>query len=270
MSLLEAILIGIIQGLTEFLPVSSSGHIELSKAVFGIKLEEGLLFTVVLHAATALSTLVVFRKDIADLFKGLFQFKWNEETRLCWMIVITMIPAAIVGLFWEEHIDNFFGKNVLLVGAMLLVTGAILLISDRAKNASEQEGGITSRRATILGFVQALAIIPGISRSGSTIAAGVLLGMSRARAARFSFIMVLPLIAGVSLKKLLEYASAESGVDASLPLSHLSVSFVAAFISGLFAIRWMIKLVENSQLKWFAYYCFLAGAVSIGYVQFFS
>ncbi len=268
MSLLEAIIIGIVQGLTEFLPVSSSGHIELSKAIFGVELTEGLLFTVVLHAATALSTVVVFRKDILSLFKGLLSFKWNEETRYCWMIVLSMIPAALVGIFLEDQINDLFNENVLLVGLMLLVTGVVLLASDRASNT--EKGSINNKRATILGFVQAIAILPGISRSGSTIATGVLMGMDRSKAARFSFIMVLPLIAGAALKKLLEFISLPASEAATIPVVNMSAGFIAAFIAGLFAIRWMIKLVENSQLKWFAYYCFAVGAISIGYVSFFS
>lgn len=266
MSLLEAIIIGIVQGLTEFLPVSSSGHIELSKAILGVKLEEGLLFTVVLHAATSLSTIVVFRKEIWSLIKGLLQFKWNEETKYCLMILITMIPAAVVGLLWEDKIDDLFNENILLVGIMLVVTGFILIYSDIAKR--HQDGSINAKRATILGFVQAIAILPGISRSGSTIATGVLLGMDRAKAARFSFIMVLPLIIGASLKKLLEFLSIPAGEASQLSTVSLSAGFIAAFVSGLFAIAWMIKLVEKSQLKWFAYYCFLAGSASIAYALF--
>ncbi|MBI1307970.1 MAG: UDP-diphosphatase [Bacteroidetes bacterium] len=259
MSHLEAFLIGIIQGLTEFLPVSSSGHIELSKAIFGSELEEGLLFTVVLHAATALSTLVIFRKDILDIFKGLLQFKWNEETRYSVMIIISMIPAAIVGLLWEDKIETLFDKNVLLVGFMLLITGGILIWSDRM---GRKDGVVDNRKAAIMGIVQAIAILPGISRSGSTIGTGVILGIDRSKAARFSFIMVLPLILGAAAKKLLDYFSGE-GSHGDLSVDVMAVGFIAAFVSGIFAIRWMIKLVEKSQLSWFAYYCFAAGAFSI-------
>ena len=266
MSLLEAIIIGIIQGLTEFLPVSSSGHIELSKAIFSIELEEGLLFTVLLHAATALSTVVVFRSEIMGLLRGLTSFKWNEETKYCWMILLSMIPAALVGLFLEDQIDELFNENVLMVGLMLLVTGVILLVSDKADRSNA--GTINNSRAAIMGLVQAIAILPGISRSGSTIATGVLLGMDRSKAARFSFIMVLPLIAGAAFKKLIEYISLPASSAATMPITSMTAGFVAAFIAGLFAIRWMIKLVEKSQLKWFAYYCFVVGAVSVGYVLY--
>jgi undecaprenyl-diphosphatase len=266
MSLVEAILIGIIQGLTEFLPVSSSGHIELSKAIFGVKLEEGLLFTVMLHSATALSTVVVFRKEIWSLIRGIFTFKWNDETKYCWMILLSMIPAALVGIFLEDQIDVLFNKNVLLVGLMLLVTGVVLLASDSAMKS--EQGSVNTKRASIMGIVQAIAILPGISRSGSTIAAGVMLGMDRSKAARFSFIMVLPLIAGAALKKTMEYLSLPAEESSGLSIDIMSAGFIAAFISGLFAIRWMIKLVEKSRLKWFAYYCFLAGALSIGFVLF--
>jgi undecaprenyl-diphosphatase len=262
MSLLEAIILGIVQGLTEFLPVSSSGHIELTKAIFNTQVEEDLLFTVLLHAATALSTILVFRKDIMALFKGLFQFKWNDETKYCLFILISMIPAAIVGLFFEHKIEALFDSNILLVGLMLLLTGLILLWSDRAPK--EQDAPLSNKKATIMGIVQAIAILPGISRSGSTIATGLLLGMNRSKAARFSFIMVLPLILGAALKKVLDFQEA---VNESITTEYMPLlaGFIAAFLAGLVAINWMIKLVENSALKWFAYYCFAVGGLSIGY-----
>ncbi|MCB9241590.1 MAG: undecaprenyl-diphosphate phosphatase [Flavobacteriales bacterium] len=262
MSHLEAILIGIIQGLTEFLPVSSSGHIELSKAIFGTELEEGLLFTVVLHAATALSTVVVFRKDLLQIIRGLFQFKWNEETRFSLFVVISMIPAAIVGLTLEEQIEKLFDKNVLLVGCMLLLTGLILFISDRIEKSKTD--AVSTPIAIVMGLVQAIAILPGISRSGSTIATGVLMGFNRSKAARFSFIMVLPLIAGAALKKFMDYMEADTA-STGLAVDVMSLGFIAAFLSGVIAIRWMIKLVERSQLKWFAVYCLLAGVASIAW-----
>lgn len=266
MSLLEAFILGIVQGLTEFLPVSSSGHIELVKSIFGAEIKEGLLFTVVLHAATALSTIVIFRKDLLKILKGLFAFKWNEETKFSWFVLVSMIPAAGVGFFLDDKIEMFFTGKIGMVAAMLIVTGVVLFISDKVKDRKKEE--LNTTRAGIMGIVQAIAILPGISRSGSTIVTGVLLGMERTKAARFSFIMVLPLIAGVVAKKVLDYLDQPVVAGAELSVTSMGVGFIAAFVSGLFAIRWMIKLVENSQLKWFAYYCFLVGGVALLYSLF--
>ncbi|MEX2590071.1 MAG: undecaprenyl-diphosphate phosphatase, partial [Chitinophagales bacterium] len=191
MSLLEAIVLGIVQGLTEFLPVSSSGHLELVKHLFGSKLvaEESLLFTVAVHAATALSTIVVFRKDLVEIFRGLFQFQWNESARFSWFIVLSMIPAAFVGLFFEDFLDQLFSGQILLVGLMLLLTALLLILADRAKFTNKSVGW---KEALLVGVAQAIAILPGISRSGATISASVLLGIDRTKAARFSFLMVVP------------------------------------------------------------------------------
>lgn len=268
MSLIEAIILGFVQGLTEFLPVSSSGHIELVKSIFGAEIKEGLLFTVVLHAATALSTLVVFRKEIINIIKGVLSFKWNDETKYAWFIVLSMIPAACVGLFLDDKIEAFFTGKVGLVALMLLVTGVVLFISDRVKSTGKEE--LTGSKSIIMGIVQAIAILPGISRSGSTIVTGVLMGLDRTKAARFSFIMVLPLIGGVAAKKMLDFLEQGEAARESLPVMEMSVGFVAAFVSGLFAIKWMIKLVEKSQLKWFAYYCFLVGGIGVAYALFFA
>jgi undecaprenyl-diphosphatase len=266
MSLIEAIILGIVQGLTEFLPVSSSGHIELVKSIFGAEIKEGLLFTIVLHGATALSTVVVFRKDLLDIIKGVLKFKWNDETKFAWYVVISMIPAALVGFFLDDKIEAFFTGKIGLVATMLLVTGIVLLISDKAKSSDSKQ--LDTKTSFIMGLVQAIAILPGISRSGSTIVTGVLLGLNRTKAARFSFIMVLPLIGGVVAKKLLDFMGETEAAQEALPVAQLSIGFVAAFVSGLFAIKWMIKLVENSQLKWFAYYCFVVGGVALAYSLF--
>ena len=183
---LSAIVLGIVQGLTEFLPVSSSGHLEIAKYFLGDKSigEESLLMTVTLHAATALSTLVVFRKEVAEIFKGLFQFKYNEETAFSLKIILSMIPAVLVGLFFEDMIEQMFNQQMLLVGLMLIVTGVLLFFADRAKRTDR---AVSFRDALIVGLSQAGAILPGISRSGATISTSVLLGIDRARAARFSF-----------------------------------------------------------------------------------
>jgi undecaprenyl-diphosphatase len=202
MSFIEAIVLGIIQGLTEFLPVSSSGHLELGKAMLGSVPEEGMLMTILLHFATALSTIVIFRKDIAQIFKGLFQLKNNEELRFAIMILLSMIPAGFVGVFLESQIDSFFSGNIAMVGVMLLATGGLLFLADRARAT---EGKVTMAKALIIGLSQAIAILPGISRSGATIGTSVLLGIDRERAARFSFLMVIPLILGAMAVKTKDY-----------------------------------------------------------------
>ncbi len=251
-------ILGIIQGLTEFLPVSSSGHLELGKALFGDNSlpEESLMFTVVVHAATALSTVVVFRKDIAELFMGLFQFKWNEETKFSLKIIVSMMPAAIVGVLFNDQIEALFNKQILLVGAMLVVTGLLLFLADRAKRTDKE---VTFGYAFIIGISQAIAILPGISRSGATISTSVLLGIDREKAARFSFLMVVPLIFGKMAKDVL-------GGDISgeiINIMPMVVGFTGAFFSGLLACTWMISLVKNSQLRYFSYYCFVVGFVAI-------
>lgn len=198
MSVFEAIILGVIQGLTEFLPVSSSGHLELAKAIFGDGSvgKESMLMTVVLHFATALSTVVIFRKDIIQIFKGLFQFKNNDEFKFSVRIIISMIPAALVGILLKDEIESLFGGAVMLVGFMLILTGLLLFLADKAKN-TEKEVGIV--QSIMIGISQAIAILPGISRSGATISTSVLLGIDREKAARFSFLMVVPLIFGAML-----------------------------------------------------------------------
>ena len=260
MDIIDAIILGIIQGLTEFLPVSSSGHLELGKAILGDSTlpEESLLFTVVLHFATALSTLVVFRKDIFDIIKGLFQFKWNEETQFSAKIVLSMIPAVIIGLFFEEQLESLFGGNILFVGMMLMITALLLWLADKAKDTQKP---VSFQNAFTIGVAQAIAILPGISRSGATISTSVLLGNDKSKAARFSFLMVVPLIFGKIAKDLLSGdITTESG-----NFTALSVGFVAAFISGLIACTWMIKLVKKSKLSWFAIYCLIVGIIAVGF-----
>jgi undecaprenyl-diphosphatase len=258
MSFWEALILGIIQGLTEFLPVSSSGHLELGKALFGDNSvpEESLLFTVVVHAATALSTVVVFRKDILQILKGLFQFKRNEESEFSVKIIISMIPAAVIGILFDEQIEALFSRNILLVGGMLIVTGLLLFLADKAKNTSKD---VSFKNAFIIGLSQAVAILPGISRSGATISTSVLLGIDRDRAARFSFLMVVPLILGKIAKDILDGALTSDFVN-SMPLV---VGFTGAFVAGLVACKWMIALVRNAQLRYFSYYCCVVGFVAI-------
>ena len=260
MEVVDAIILGIIQGLTEFLPVSSSGHLELGKAILGDQSvpEESLLFTVVLHFATALSTIVVFRKDILWILKGLFQFKNNEQTNFSIKIIISMIPAVIVGLFFEEQLEKLFGGNVLFVGCMLLITAVLLFFADKAKSTFKL---VSYSNAFVIGIAQAIAMLPGISRSGATISTSVLLGNDKTKAARFSFLMVIPLIFGKIAKDLL---SGDLNFSSEHSMS-IGVGFVAAFISGLFACTWMISLVKKSKLTYFAVYCILVGLIAIGF-----
>jgi undecaprenyl-diphosphatase len=258
MGILEAILIGIIQGLTEFLPVSSSGHIELSKAILGTNIEgeENVLFTVVLHAATALSTIIIFRKEITQIFKGLLMFTWNDEFKFSLRIIISMFPAAIVGVVFKDEIDHFFTGQIMLVGFMLLITGIVLFLADKAKNTTKD---VSILQAVIIGIAQAIAILPGISRSGATIGTSVLLGIDRTKAAKFSFLMVVPLIFGKMAKLILDGDISFQSND----FLAYGVGFLSAFLVGLLACTWMIALVKKSQLKYFSFYCFIIGIIAI-------
>jgi undecaprenyl-diphosphatase len=260
MDIIEAIILGIIQGLTEFLPVSSSGHLELAKAILGDTSvpEESLTFTVLLQFATALSTLVIFRKEVAQIFKGLFQFKWNDEFKFSVKIILSMIPAVVVGLLFEKELESFFGGKILLVGVMLLVTAVLLLLADKAKNTDKE---VTFSNSVIIGISQAIAMLPGISRSGATISTSVLLGIDRTSAARFSFLMVVPLIFGKIGKDLL---GGELNFQSS-DIIPISAGFIAAFIAGLLACKWMIALVKKSKLSYFSLYCAIVGFIAIGY-----
>ena len=260
MGILEAIVLGIIQGLTEFLPVSSSGHLELAKAILGDSsvAEESLTFTVVLHFATALSTLVVFKKEVIEIFKGLFQFRWNTEFKFSLKIIISMLPAVIVGLLFEKELESFFGGRILLVGSMLLLTAVLLLLADKAKNTKKE---VSFLNAVLIGFSQAIAMLPGISRSGATISTSVLLGIDRTRAAKFSFLMVVPLIFGKIGKDLL---NGDLNLQSSEILPILA-GFIAAFLAGLLACKWMISIVKNSKLSYFSIYCAIIGSIAIGY-----
>lgn len=260
MDILEAIILGIIQGLTEFLPVSSSGHLEIAKAIFGDNSlpQESLTFTVVLHFATALSTIVIFRKEIAEIFKGLFQFKWNEQTEFSLKIIASMIPAVIVGLLFEKQLEAFFSGNLLLVGAMLLVTAVLLLLADKAKNTNKN---VSFKDSVIIGISQAIAMLPGISRSGATISTSVLLGIDREKSARFSFLMVVPLIFGKVAKDIL---GGDINFENSQSIPMLA-GFITAFLSGLLACTWMIALVKKSKLSYFSVYCAIVGLIAVGY-----
>lgn len=260
MDVLDAIILGVIQGFTEFLPVSSSGHLELGKAILGDNSipEESLLFTVILHFATALSTIVVFRKDIVEIITSLLKFSWNENTQFVSKIVISMLPAVVVGLLFEEELESFFGGNIAFVGAMLLVTALLLWLADRSKNTGNT---VTFKNALIIGLSQAVAMLPGISRSGATISTSVLLGNDKSKAARFSFLMVIPLIFGKIAKDILGGELTTQATN----FNTLGIGFIAAFISGLVACTWMIKLVKKSKLSYFSIYCVIVGLIAIGF-----
>ena len=258
MTIFEAIILGIVQGLTEFLPVSSSGHLEIAGALLGSNSlpEESLLFTVVVHFATALSTIVVFRKDVAELLTGLFQFKNNEETMFSLKVIVSMVPAVVVGLLFEEQLEQLFGGKVVFVGFMLLITALLLYLADKAKNTGKPVSFIN---AIIIGIAQAIAMLPGISRSGATISTSVLLGIDKNRAARFSFLMVVPLILGKIGKDILSGALTYQ----SDQFGSMVIAFLAAFIAGLAACTWMIQLVRKSKLRYFSIYCVIVGILAI-------
>jgi undecaprenyl-diphosphatase len=259
MNWLEALILGIIQGLTEFLPVSSSGHLELGKAILGVNAEKSLIFTVVVHGATVLSTIVVFYKELLKLLKGLFAFRWNEETNYIARIFVSMIPVIILGIFFKEEIEGFFTGNVMFVGFMLIITSMLLMSTYLVKN---NEGEISFLSSFIIGIAQALAVLPGISRSGATISTGLLLGNRKANIARFSFLMVLIPIVGANFKDIYDGGiNPENGIG-TLPMI---VGFVAAFISGLLACKWMIGIVKRGKLIYFAIYCFIIGTIAIIY-----
>ena len=255
--ILEAIFLGVIQGLTEFLPVSSSGHLELAKVMTGYdqSASESMLMTVVLHAATALSTMVIFRKEIIEIISGLFSFE-KEQIEFSGKIILSMIPAAIVGVMFDEQLEALFDKQILLVGLMLIVTGALLFLADKAKNTTKK---VSWSNALVIGIAQMIAILPGISRSGATISTSVLLGVDRTRAAKFSFLMVVPLILGKMAKDILGGEISYASED----MVPLAAGFGAAFVTGLVACTWMIALVKKSKLSYFAYYCFAVAAIAI-------
>jgi undecaprenyl-diphosphatase len=259
MSVFEAFILGIVQGLTEFLPVSSSGHIELGKAILNINTSDNLLFSIVVHGATALSTVVVFRKTIFELLKGVLEFKNNESLHYTLKIILSMIPVGIVGVFFEDEIESFFTGNVLFVGSMLIVTAVLLTITYFFKNTNKD---VSYGRAIIIGMAQAVAILPGISRSGATISTALILGVDKEKATKFSFLMVLLPILGATLLKVKDYFETPS-IAGGISSFALIVGFLAAFISGLLACTWMIRIVKSGKLIYFAYYCFAIGIISI-------
>lgn len=265
MDWLQAIILGLIQGLTEFLPVSSSGHLAIGKAILGVEAAEDLVFEVTVHAATVLATIVVFRKQILDLLKGLFKFRYNDETDYVCKILVSMVPVAVVGLFFKDRVEALFGTGVTVVGVCLLITALLLLLSDvltsRIRYENNYRNGISYWQALLVGIGQAFAVAPGLSRSGTTIATGLVSGVKREKMAQFSFLMVLIPIIGEQLLDCLDMIAAPAEAVPSVGTVPIIVGAVSAFLCGLFACRVMVALVKKAKMKWFALYCAIVGAV---------
>ncbi|MDR1115319.1 MAG: undecaprenyl-diphosphate phosphatase [Tannerella sp.] len=264
MSWIEALVLGLIQGLTEFLPVSSSGHLTIAGTFFGLTGEENLAFAVLLHVATVLSTIVVLWIEISGLFKGFFSFRRNDDTKMVMKILLSMIPVGIVGLFFKDTVEELFGGGLLLVGCMLLLTAALLTVSYFAVPRRKKE--ISFRDAFIIGLAQACAVVPGLSRSGATIATGILLGNEREKVAKFSFLMVIIPVLGEALLDILKVLKGEDlSAFSAIPLSAMICGFVVAFLSGAFACKWMIDIVKKGKFIYFACYCVAMGLFAIVY-----
>lgn len=263
MSWLEALILGIVQGLTEFLPVSSSGHLEIGQALLGTSGEDNLTFAIIVHTATVLSTLVVLWREVVQLFKGTFTtLQWNSEKDYVAKILVSMIPVFIVGMFFKDQVEAFFGNGLLLVGICLLVTACLLALSEWLQKRRAGEGHeVTYKDAIIIGLAQACAVLPGLSRSGSTIATGLLCGVKKESVAQFSFLMVLIPILGEAFLDLLKLLQGE--ITVGLGVVSALVGFVAAFATGCFACRFMIEVVRRQRLVYFAVYCAIVGTVAI-------
>ena len=261
MSWFEALVLGLIQGLTEYLPVSSSGHLAIGQALFGMNDgADNLMFTVAVHVATVLSTVVILWSEIDWVLKGLFKFKMNDETKYVLNIIVSMIPVGVVGLLFKDQVEEIFGSGLLVVGCCLLITAALLTFSDYAK--PRQKEHISMKDAFIIGIAQAIAVLPGVSRSGSTIATGLLLGNKKESLAQFSFLMVIPPILGEALLDVLKMMKGEN-VMGGIETLPLMVGFVAAFLAGCVACKWMISIVKRGKLIYFGIYCAIVGVVTI-------
>ena len=258
MDIIDSILLGIIQGLTEFLPVSSSGHLALLGSIMNIQDEAGLGFALALHTGTVLSTIVIFRKELITLIIGFFKFKYNWETQFVLKIFVSMIPVLIVGLTMRDYVESLFVGNMVIVGVMLLVTATLLWVSSVKKQGTKELG---YKEAFVIGIAQALAVLPGLSRSGSTIATGMIIGVKRENLAKFSFLMVLIPILGASFLDVVSGDMAESVSQVSGWL--IFAGFLTSFIVGMLACRLMIRMVQKGNLRWFAYYCLVVGIVTI-------
>ncbi len=266
MNWVEALILGVVQGLTEFLPVSSSGHLEIGQALLGTAGEENLTFAVVVHTATVLSTLVILWHEVAQLFKGTFTtMKWNEEKDYVAKILVSMIPVFIIGMFFKDYVESFFGHGLLLVGICLMITAFLLWLSELLSKRMKGDGHeVTYKDAIIIGCAQAVAVLPGLSRSGTTIATGLLCGVKKDKVAQFSFLMVLIPILGEAFLDLLK-AIKDPAEFSTLPAISLIVGFLAAFLTGCFACKFMIEIVKRQKLIYFAIYCVCAGLFAIIY-----
>lgn len=261
----EALILGLIQGLTEFLPVSSSGHLEIGQVLLGTTGEENLTFAIVVHTATVLSTLVVLWKEVAQLFRGTFTtMQWNKDKNYVVMILVSMIPVFIVGMFFKEQVENFFGSGLLLVGICLCVTAVLLYLSEWLSKRKAGEGHeVGYKDAIIIGLAQAVAVLPGLSRSGTTIATGLLCGVKKESVTQFSFLMVLIPILGEAFLEVLDILQGE--VTSTLGILPMIVGFLSAFLSGCLACKFMINIVRRQKLIYFAIYCLCAGIFAIVY-----
>ncbi len=258
MSWIEALVLGIVQGLTEFLPISSSGHLQIGSALLGVKVVDNLAFTVAVHVATVLSTICVLRKEIADLFRGLFKISWNPETQYISKLLISAIPVGIAGLLFKNEVEEIF-SNLTIIGSMLLLTAVLLAFAYYARPRQKEK--ISFRDALIIGIAQACAVLPGLSRSGTTISTGILLGNKKETVAQFSFLMVLIPVLGMCFLDLLhgDFSAEASGI----PILSLLTGFLAAFVSGFIACKWMLNLVKKGKLIYFAVYCAIVGTLVI-------
>lgn len=263
MDWIQALLLGLVQGLTEYLPVSSSGHLTIASHFFGVDGEENLMFTVAVHVATVLSTIVVLWKEIAWVFNGLFKTvdgKISNEQYYALCIIVSMIPVGIVGVFFKDYVEEIFGSGLLIVGFCLILTAMLLAFSYYAHPRQKEK--ITIKDAFVIGIAQAFAVLPGLSRSGSTIATGLLLGNKKESLAQFSFLMVIPPILGEALLDVIK--GVKDGAEAAIgniSMTALAVGFVAAFVSGCLACKWMVNIVKKGKLIYFAIYCAIVGIV---------
>lgn len=265
MTIIEALILGMVQGLTEFLPVSSSGHIQIGTYLFGIDPKENMIFSVLVHGATVIATIIVFFKEIKGIIAGLFKFEYNAETRLVINLVVSMIPIFIVGMFFKEEVEQFFEKRIIFVASMLMVTG-FLLAATHFLNTFDNTGNIKPLKAFVIGLAQAFAVLPGISRSGATIATGMILGVEKEEATRFSFLMVIVPILGASfleVQKVIDQPALTSGISTSA----LIAGFISALVFGVLACRLMLTIIRKGKLMYFATYCFVV-ATTILIVQF--
>ena len=263
MDWIQALILGLVQGLTEYLPVSSSGHLTILSTFFGMEGADSLQLTVAVHVATVLSTLVILWREIDWILKGLFKFEMNAETKYALNIIVSMIPVAVVGFFFKDKVEEAFGSGLLIVGVMLIVTAVLLIFSYMAK--PRQKEHISLWDAFVIGVAQACAVLPGLSRSGSTIATGLMLGDKKEKLAQFSFLMVIPPILGEALLDILKAVKGEDVVSDAIGVFPLCVGFLAAFLSGCFACKLMINVVKKGKLIYFGYYCAIVGVAVLVY-----